>query len=149
MRSAPVAFLLAASLLAACEGTTSVLAPGEVELSARTGGATTVAGLSGEALLGRWTRVDGAAPGVIVETTFSFLSGGSGARVVVTRTALGAVIAEDRQSFTWTAGGGLVLIRIPGAFGSETILRAAFAVEQDLTGATLRLDGLPYRRSAS
>ena len=154
MRSAHLASQLlaapvAALLLAACEGTTSLTAPGEVELSARTGGALTVGGLAGESLLGRWTRVDGVAPGVIVETTFSFLGGGTGARVVVTRTALGAVIAEDRQPFTWTAGGGVLLIRIPGALGSETILRASFAVERDLLGTTLHLDGLPYRRSAS
>jgi hypothetical protein len=154
MRSAHLASLLlaapfAALLLAACEGTSSLAGPGEVELSARTGGALTVGGLTGEALVGQWTRVDGTAPGVLVETTFSFLRGGSGARVVTTRTALGGVIAEDRQAFTWSAGGGVLLIRLPGAFGSETILRASFAVEADLTGTTLRLDGLRYRRAAS
>ena len=149
MRIAHVAILLAAPLLVACEGTTSIAGPGAVELSARTGGAVTVAGLAGESLVGRWTRVDGVAPGVLVETTFSFLGGGTGARVVITRTALGAVISEDRQPFTWTAGGGVVMIRIAGALGSETILRTSFAVEADLTGTTLRLDGLPYRRAAS
>jgi hypothetical protein len=142
---------LAATALAACEGTTSVLGPRGTELSATTGagggGAFTVGGLSGGSLVGRWTRVDGVAPGVIVETTFSFLGGGSGSRVVVTRTALGAVIAEDRQPFTWSAGAGVLVIRIAGPVG-ETVLRASFAVETDLTGTTLRLDGLPYRRAA-
>jgi hypothetical protein len=145
---APSALVTAlATLLAACEGTTSLVGPRDTQLVATTGGAFTVGGLAGESLLGRWTRVEGAGPGVIVETTFSFLSGGTGARVVVTRTALGAVIAEDRQPFTWTAGAGVLVLRIAGALG-ETVLRASFAVEQDLTGATLRLDGLPYRRSS-
>ena len=143
-----VTTLAAAALLAGCEGTTSVLGPGGAELAATTGGAgITVGALAGESLVGRWTRVDGAAPGVIVETTFSFLGGGGGARVIVTRTALGAVIAEDRQPFTWTAGAGVLVIRLAGTLG-ETVLRASFAVEQGLTGATLRLDGLPYRRSS-
>ena len=143
-----VTTLAAAALLAGCEGTTSVLGPGGAELAATTGGAgITVGALAGESLVGRWTRVDGAAPGVIVETTFNFLGGGSGSRVIVTRTALGAVLAEDRQPFTWTAGGGVVMLRIQGALG-ETILRASFAVQSDLTGTTLRLDGLPYRRAS-
>ena len=145
---APIALVTAlATLLAACEGTTSVVGPRDGQLAATTGGALTVGGLAGQSLVGRWTRVDAPGLGVNVETTFSFLSGGTGSRVVVTRTALGAVIAEDRQPFTWTAGAGVLVIRLAGMLG-ETVLRASFAVEQELTGATLRLDGLPYRRSS-
>ena len=136
MRRAHLATLLAAAgtmLLAACEGTTSVLGPRGAELTATTGSSSgfTVGATAGASLVGRWTRIDGSPPGVLVETTFSFLSGGSGSRVVVTRTALGAVIAEDRQPFTWTAGGGVLVIRLQSAVG-ETIVRASYAVRPTL-----------------
>ena len=143
---------LLCALLAACDGTTSALGPraGVDELTATTGGAVTVGGQTSAALVGRWSRVDGVAPGVLVETTFTFLSGGSGARAVVTRTALGAVVSEDRQAFTWTAGGGLLLLRFPSPVpGGETIVRAGFAVDVGLSGTTLRLDGIAYRRAGA
>jgi hypothetical protein len=141
-----VALLVA--LLTACEGTTSALGPplGGSELTATTGGTVTVGGQTSAALVGRWSRVDGVAPGVLVETSFTFLSGGSGARTVITRSALGAVLSEDRQPFTWSAGAGVLLIRFPGPVG-ETILRASFAVDAGLSGTTLRLDGISYRRA--
>ncbi len=141
---------LAAAALAACDGTTSLLAPGEHQLAISTGGSFTPGGTTAEALVGRWTRVEGdsrAGGGALtVETTFSFVGGGTGSRVVVTRTALGAVIAEDRQPFTWTAGAALVTMRIPTGTGDQ-IVRASFSVEQDVTGTTLRLDGQRYRRA--
>ena len=145
-----VAAALALAASTACDGTTSALGPGQptTELAATTGGNVTVGGKTAGALLGRWTRVDGVSPGVLVETTFTFVSGGSGARTVVTRTALGAVISEDRQPFTWTAGAGVLLVRFPGVVG-ETILRASFAVDTGLSGTTLRLDGVPYRRAGA
>ena len=132
-----------------CEGTTSVLGPDGAEVIATTGGTgLTVGGRTAAALLGRWTRVDAESAGVVVETTFTFLDGGQGVRTVVTRTALGGVVAEDRQPFAWSGGGGVLLLRFPGPVG-ETTVRATFAVETELTGTTLRLDGLPYRRASS
>ena len=142
---------LAAAAVAACDGTTSLLAPGDQQLVVSTGagGSFTPGGTTAEALVGRWTRVEGetGAGGITVETTFSFVGGGTGSRVVVTRTALGAVIAEDRQPFTWTAGAALVTMRLPTGTG-EQIVRASFSVERDVTGTTLRLDGQRYRRAS-
>jgi hypothetical protein len=139
-----------ATLLAACDGTTSVLDPrGGTDLTVRTGGSFTIGASDSRALVGRWTRVEGTpgTGGVLVETTFSFVGDGSGSRVNVTRTALGAVIAEDRQPFTWTAGASVLVIRIQGPVG-ETILHASFVIQSDVTGTTLKLDGLPYRRAS-
>jgi hypothetical protein len=150
MRRLCLAPLAAATLLVACDGTTSVLGPQGSELSVKTGGTFTVGASDSRSLVGRWTRVEGTpgtVGGVLVETTFSFLGDGSGSRVSVTRTALGAVIAEDRQPFTWTAGASVLVIRIRGAVG-ETILRASFVIDNGLTGTTLTLDGLPYRRAS-
>lgn len=148
-RAAPIA--LAASLvmsLAGCEETTSALGPEGATFVATTGTAVTVGGQTGVALLGRWTRVDASTPGVLVETTFTFLDGGRGARSVVTRSALGAAIAEGIEPFSWTGGGGVLILRFAGPLG-ETVVRASFAVETELTGTTLRLDGRAYRRAGS
>lgn len=130
-----------------CEGTTSALGPDGAQLTATTGTAGTVGGRTGAAVVGRWTRVDAASPGVVVETTFAFLDGGQGVRTIVTRTALGGVVAVDRQAFAWTGGGGVLVLRFPGPVG-DTIVRAAFSVETELAGTTLRLDGVAYRRAS-
>jgi predicted small secreted protein len=146
---ATLAVAAVATLLAACDGTTSALGPDGSDLSVRTGGSFTVGAGDSRSLVGRWTRVEGTGGtgSVLVETTFSFLGDGSGSRVTVTRTALGAVIAEDRQPFTWTAGASVLLIRIQGPVG-ETILHASFVIQSDVTGTTLNLDGQPYRRAS-
>jgi hypothetical protein len=130
---------------ACAEGTrTNLLAPPDVVIS--TGGSGTPGGFTGNALVGRWTRLE--ANGTS-EITFTFLSDGTGSRTTVQRTPLGAAIAVDQQALRWSAGAGVLILTFPGpgTLGSQTILRSSFRVEQGLTGTVLVLDGATYGRA--
>jgi hypothetical protein len=147
-RAAARAALLAVTLaaLAGCEGTTSAVGPQQVEFAATTGGDALAGGRTSNALVGRWTRIEDDAAGLLVETTFTFVGDGTGTRTVVTRSVLGAVLAVDRAPFRWSGGGGVLVLRFAGPFG-DAIVRATFAVETELAGTTLHLDGRRYRRT--
>jgi hypothetical protein len=130
---------------ACAEGTrTNLLAPPDVVIS--TGGSGTPGGFTGNALVGRWTRLE--ANGTS-EITFTFLSDGTGSRTTVQRTPLGSAIAVDQQALRWSAGAGVLILTFPGpgTLGSQTILRSSFRVEQGLTGTVLVLDGATYGRA--
>lgn len=138
---------LAVALGACADGRTGALLGPPPAIAATTGGSgTTPGGATAGALVGRWTRLDA---GGTTETSFAFGGDGSGTRITVLRTALGAVISTDAQPFRWTAGGGIVVFRFPapGNVGAEQVLRASFRVDQAIGGTTLVLDGVAYGRA--
>jgi hypothetical protein len=143
----PLTSLVIAVALGACaDGTTGGLLGPEYVAISTAGSSGTPGGTTGNALLGRWTRLEG---GGASEVSFAFASDGSGARTTVQRTALGGVIASDVQPFRWSAGGGVLVLQLdaPGAVAARQVVRATFRVEQALTGTTLLLDGVPYGRA--
>lgn len=144
---AALAAPFALALGACAEGkTANLLEPPDVVIS--TTGAGTPGGFTSNALVGRWTRLEGNGT---TEITFAFQSDGSGSRTTVQRTPLGAAIATDQQPFRWSAGAGVLILTFPGpgTLGSQTIVRATFRVEQGLTGTVLVLDGATYGRAVS
>jgi hypothetical protein len=150
----PAALLvpLLAALLGACDGTSTVegvLAPSALSAGAGTtlGGAGGVVARGTAPLIGSWTRVSGAGTGVLTEQTFVFFEGGAGARLTVTRTALGVALATEQQPFAWSAGGGVLLLRFQRPGAADTLLRASYLLLVDVTGTVLRLDGLDYQRT--
>ena len=141
-----------AATLAGCDGATPIEAttgPGGATVLVGTAGSALAAGIGASDLLGRWTRVGAAAGGgVVTEVTWSFVGGGTGARTTATRTLLGVALAVDQAPFTWTAGGGVLLLRFPQSTGLDVVLRATYRVEAGLTGTALRLDGETYARAS-
>jgi hypothetical protein len=138
----------------ACDDSSTIdgiLAPSAIS-SGTTGASGATGGLAGVAvgrtpLLGSWTRVTGQ-DGVLTVQTWTFASGGSGARTTTTRTQLGVVLAVEQQAFAWDAGAGVLLLRFQRAGATEAVVRVSYAVRIDLTGTVLRLDGLDYLRTA-
>lgn len=140
-----------ALLAAACDGTATVdgvLAPsalGGSGAGAPTGTATVASGIT--PLLGSWTRVASTSAGVLTEQTFVFGADGRGARSTTTRTALGIPLVVERQPFTWSAGAGVLLLRLPRPGSADALLRVSYRVLVDVGGTVLRLDGQDYRRT--
>lgn len=149
----PVAAAGLALLAAACDGTNTVegvLAPSALGSdSTVTGGgsAGNVVARGSTPLLGSWTRVSDGGAGVLTEQTFVFAGDGTGTRLTLTRTALGVAITAEQQPFRWSAGAGILLLRLQRPGTVDTLLRASYLVLVDVTGTVLRLDGADYRRT--
>jgi hypothetical protein len=98
----------------------------------------------GNAVLGRWFRVDGAPGTTSSETTWDFRSDGTASRTIVTRTANGDAIATGVQTFRWSAGAGVIVLDFgPPSF---QVQRVPFSIDYGVNATVLTLDGVQYNR---
>jgi len=112
-------------------------------------------GQTADALVGRWIRTagvptaggDGYLTGYLTETAWEFRADGTATRTVITRTAFGQAVALDRTRAAWRAGAGVLLLDLGPP--SYRLLRVPFAIEYDIGGTLLYLDGEPYVRAVA
>jgi len=108
-------------------------------------------GQTADAVVGRWIRTAGVptagGAGYLTETAWEFRADGTATRTVITRTAFGQAVAVDRTRAAWRAGAGVLLLDLGPP--SYRRLRVPFAVEYDVSGTVLYLDGEPYVRAVA